>query len=112
MAQKIITLFIDDLDGASDESIRPRKYFDPETGEPLEAEFSDANWDKFLKANRPYTSVARHGSHTPKASKTQGSRRVDTTKIRDWCHENGYDVKNRGRVPADLVAKYQAATGK
>jgi hypothetical protein len=34
---------------------------------------------------------------------------VDTAKVRGWAKENGYDIKDRGRVPADLVAKYQAA---
>jgi hypothetical protein len=37
---------------------------------------------------------------------------LNTTEIRNWARENGYDIKDRGRVPADLVAKYQAATGK
>ncbi len=36
----------------------------------------------------------------------------NTTEIRNWARENGIDIKDRGRVPADVVAKYQAATGK
>ena len=36
---------------------------------------------------------------------------LNTTEIRNWAREQGYDIKDRGRVPADLVAKYQAATG-
>jgi hypothetical protein len=31
--------------------------------------------------------------------------------VRAWARENGYDIKDRGRVPAELVAKYQAAIG-
>jgi uncharacterized coiled-coil protein SlyX len=43
-----------------------------------------------------------------------GGRRasaVDTVAVRAWARENGYEIKDRGRVPADIVAKYQAATG-
>jgi hypothetical protein len=36
---------------------------------------------------------------------------VDTTAVRAWARENGVDIKERGRVPADVVAKYQAAVG-
>jgi hypothetical protein len=31
--------------------------------------------------------------------------------VRAWAQENGYDIKDRGCVPADLAAKYHAATG-
>jgi hypothetical protein len=41
-----------------------------------------------------------------------GNSALNTTEVRSWARENGYDIKDRGRVPADLVAKYQAATGK
>jgi hypothetical protein len=36
---------------------------------------------------------------------------VNTTEIRNWARENGFDIKERGRIPADVVAKYQAAIG-
>jgi hypothetical protein len=39
------------------------------------------------------------------------SSAADTVAVRAWARENGYEIKDRGRVPADLVANYQAATG-
>ena len=30
--------------------------------------------------------------------------------MRGWLRENGYTVKDRGRVPAEFVAAYQART--
>jgi hypothetical protein len=30
--------------------------------------------------------------------------------VRAWARETGHDIKDRGRVPADLIAKYRAAT--
>ena len=37
---------------------------------------------------------------------------LDTTKIREWAKAQGIEVKDRGRVPAELVVKFKAATGK
>jgi hypothetical protein len=35
---------------------------------------------------------------------------VDSTKVREWAKAQGIDVKDRGRVPAELVVKFKAAT--
>jgi hypothetical protein len=32
--------------------------------------------------------------------------------VREWARENDIEVKERGRVPQDIVARYKAATGK
>ena len=37
---------------------------------------------------------------------------IGTTAVRNWVREQGIDIKDRGRVPADIVAKYEAATGR
>jgi hypothetical protein len=39
-----------------------------------------------------------------------GHRRADSTKVREWANAQGIEVKDRGRVPADLVARFKAAT--
>ncbi len=36
----------------------------------------------------------------------------DTTEVREWAKAQGIEVKDRGRVPAELVVKFKAATGK
>jgi Lsr2 len=35
---------------------------------------------------------------------------VSTTQVRDWARQNDIEIKDRGRIPADVVAKFQAAT--
>jgi hypothetical protein len=35
----------------------------------------------------------------------------DTTAVRAWARENGYDVADRGRLPAEILDAYTAATG-
>jgi nucleoid-associated protein Lsr2 len=36
---------------------------------------------------------------------------VDSTEVRDWAKAQGIEVKDRGRIPAELVARFKAATG-
>jgi len=56
---------------------------------------------------------ARAGSSARKP--TGGSRGpvggLNTTDIREWARAQGIEVKDRGRVPAGLVAQFEAATG-
>jgi len=35
---------------------------------------------------------------------------LDTTEVREWAWAQGIEVKDGGWVPADLVAKFKAAT--
>jgi hypothetical protein len=36
---------------------------------------------------------------------------VKATEVREWAKEQGIEVKDRGRVPAELVVKFKAAAG-
>lgn len=35
-----------------------------------------------------------------------------TTEMRAWARSQGIEVKDRGRIPAGIVARYREATGK
>jgi hypothetical protein len=35
---------------------------------------------------------------------------VDSTEVREWAKAQGIEVKDRGRVPAELVVRFKAAT--
>jgi Lsr2 len=37
---------------------------------------------------------------------------LDPTEVREWAKAQGIDVKDRGRVPAELAARFKEATGK
>ena len=37
---------------------------------------------------------------------------LNTTEVREWAKAQGIEVKDRGRVPAELVVKFEAATAK
>jgi Lsr2 len=36
---------------------------------------------------------------------------VDDTEVRERAKAQGIEVKDRGRIPAELVARFKAATG-
>ena len=50
------------------------------------------------------------GSQPAADSKAQPNA-LNTTEVREWAKAQGIDVKDRGRVPAELVVKFKAATG-
>ncbi len=51
------------------------------------------------------------GSRRPARSERRGSASgLNTTEVREWAKAQGIEVKDRGRVPAELVAKFKAAT--
>ena len=110
MAQKIQTLFIDDIDGGEAEGT-VRFALD---GTAYEIDLSGKHSDELHTALRKYVEHARKVGGAARRSSTRGGRKpssVDTVAARTWARENGYDIKDRGRVPADLVAKYQEAVG-
>lgn len=115
MAQKITTLFIDDIDGGAAEGTVRFALDGTEYEIDLNAKHSEelrSALGKYVTHARKVGGVARRGGRAAgRAGRGAGSS-LNTTEIRNWARENGYDIKDRGRVPADLVAKYQAATGK
>lgn len=112
MAQKVQTLFVDDLDGSHAEGT-VRFALD---GAHYEIDLNTAHAQKLRHALAPYaeagrrvTGPARRPARKPGMAVMNG---LNTMEIRGWAKANGLDVKERGRVPADLIAKFRAATGK
>jgi hypothetical protein len=95
MAQKIQTLFIDDIDGGeADGTVR----------------FSLDGTEYEIDLNARHTDELRTTLKSATAGRSgRRASSVDTVVVRAWAREHGYDIKDRGRVPADLVAKYEEA---
>jgi len=109
MAQKIQTLFIDDIGGEAERTVR----FGLD-GTEYEIDLSTKHSDELRAALGTYLAHARKVGGTARRAAGRTGRKAssaDTVAVRAWARENGYDIKDRGRVPADLVAKYQAANG-
>ncbi|HEY1670680.1 MAG TPA: Lsr2 family protein, partial [Trebonia sp.] len=99
MAQKIQTLLIDDLDGG--EAVGTVRF--GLDGADYEIDLSAAHDDELRKALQQYLTHARRTGGTAKGSARarRGSGTVDTARVREWAKEQGIEVKDRGRVPAD-----------
>jgi Lsr2 len=111
VAQKIQTLFIDDLDGSEAEGT-VRFGLD---GTEYEIDLNAAHSQELRKALGQYIEAARRGpgarrpARNGRRASTSG---LDSTQVRDWAKAQGIDVKDRGRIPAELIVKFKAASGK
>jgi hypothetical protein len=58
------------------------------------------------------TFLARDGVKTTRSKPASATaNRERNSRIRDWAKANGYGVKDRGAIPANIVAEYESATG-
>lgn len=111
MAQKVQILFIDDLDGGqADDAVR----FGLD-GTDYEIDLSAKHAQALRTALAPYLSAARRapGSAARQPGRNgrgaAGTGGPNPTAVREWAKSQGIEVKDRGRVPAELVAKFKAA---
>ena len=118
MAQRTIVQLTDDLDGkpipeGKGETIR----FSLDRAD-YEIDLAERNAKALRNDLAKYVSAARRGSGGQRsgASRSRGSRTsagaardYDPKAVRAWAESQGIEVNQRGRVPADLVARFQAA---
>lgn len=113
MAQKVMVSLVDDLDGGSaDETVG----FGLD-GKTYEIDLSSANAGKLREALAEFVAAARRAGsggrgrrRTPggAASSTSADREQNQA-IRDWAREQGMQVSDRGRIPADVAEAYHNA---
>jgi hypothetical protein len=109
MAQKVQTLFIDDLDGSAAEGT---VWFGLD-GVEYEIDLSAEHSQELRDALSRYVGAARRECQRPPRSGRKGSAGgPNPIEVREWAREQGIEVKDRGRVPAELVVKFKAATAR
>jgi hypothetical protein len=109
MAQKIQVLFTDDIDGGEAEGT-VRFAID---GTDYEIDLSAQHGEELRGVFKTYIAHARKisGSARGAGRSARKPNAIDTVAARAWARENGYDIKERGRVAAEVVTKYREATG-
>ncbi|WP_106849826.1 Lsr2 family protein [Blastococcus sp. Marseille-P5729] len=110
MARK--TIVIDDLDGSED----AREVTFSLDGETWRIDLAEHNRQRLRAALGEFieAGVKVGGARLLSTSGRSGaasSSAGETGAIREWARANGYDVNDRGRVPAAIVEAYEAATG-
>jgi hypothetical protein len=111
VAQKVQTVFIDDIDGSPAEGT-VRFGLD---GTEYEIDLNVEHAQQLRDALAAYVRAGRRGSGGSRRPARSGRRAsasgLDTTEVREWAKAQGIEVKDRGRVPVELVVKFKAATG-
>ena len=105
MAQRTQILYVDDIDGSQAEGT-VRFGLD---GTDYEIDLSKKHADQFARQVAPYIAAARKVSSARRAERSPRAGRHDQSDVRAWARGQGLKVSDRGRLPADLLARYQSA---
>ncbi|MFT3661492.1 MAG: Lsr2 family protein [Gordonia sp. (in: high G+C Gram-positive bacteria)] len=108
MAKRTKIQIVDDIDGAElDDYETVRWSLD---GKNLEFDTSPEHAAEFREAVAAYLAASRViGRNTGGRRPAAAATKTDTRAIRAWANENGHTVSDRGRIPADIIAAYEAA---
>lgn len=108
MAKRTQVILEDDIDGGpADKTVAFA--FD---GTSYEIDLSEKNFKSMGDTLAQYVGSARRvGGRTRSRSTGSASGRRDdrSARIREWARSEGHKVSDRGRIPADLAARYDAA---
>lgn len=110
MARKEITQYYDDIDGTplDDDQVNVVRF--GLDGTDYIMDLSSENAEKFREAIAPYLRVARrHVGHRQQRRTTTTARNNRAREIRQWALDQGKNIANRGKIPADVVEAYNLA---
>ena len=107
MATKITVALEDDLEGGpADETMRFAI-----GGTAYEIDLNKKNARAFRKQLAPFIEYARKANRGQRRLRTSSTRQRSGD-IRAWAKQQGIAVSGRGRIPASVVAQYEAATSR
>lgn len=115
MAKKVTVTLVDDFDGAgpADETVE----FSID-GVSYEIDLSAQNAQKLRDLFTPWIEAGRRvgGRRRGRPTAVPNGRgravidREQRAAIREWARNNGHKVSTRGRIPADIIEAFHAAT--
>jgi hypothetical protein len=110
MVQRMITERFDDLDGSPAVETVRFGY----AGREYEIDLSEEHASQLDELLAPYLEHARKvdGVKPRRVRRAEGEKQrrpEELRAIRQWAREQGLQVSDRGRIAADIVAKYDAA---
>lgn len=110
MATRTTVVVTDDFDGSADAETVTFSV----NGQNYEIDLSEPNRQKFTKAVQKYVDAGRkvsaNGRGPGRRPRTTSTRRR-SGEVRAWAKARGYKVSERGRVPASIVAEFEADQG-
>ena len=105
MAKRTEVVLVDDVDGGTAD-LTVQFALD---GSSYEIDLSSQNADRLRNVLAPWIGHARKVGRRPVGRVGGGRARGTATDIRRWAREQGHTISDRGRVPADIRAAYEAA---
>jgi nucleoid-associated protein Lsr2 len=112
MAQKVTVQLVDDLDGTAAEDISTVTF--GLDGATFEIDLTPNNTaklrnhlDDFVNAGHRVGGRVKRGT-SPKAG-APAANREHTKAVRDWAKQNGFELSDRGRIPANVLEAFEAA---
>lgn len=117
MAQRTIIQLTDDLDGKAIPDGKGETIRFSLDRHDYEIDLADKNVKALRDALATYVAAGRRVGSSPRASRQRTSpnsatapgRDYDPKAVRTWAEGQGIEVSQRGRVPAELIAKFQEA---
>ncbi|MPZ96587.1 MAG: Lsr2 family protein [Propionibacteriales bacterium] len=106
MAQRLKVELVDDIDGNdADETVT----FSLD-GVSYEIDLAKKNAAKLRDALALYVGSARKvGGRRRRSASGRARAGTNTAEIREWARSNGFEVSERGRIPADVREAYDKA---
>ncbi|MFC3297830.1 histone-like nucleoid-structuring protein Lsr2 [Clavibacter michiganensis] len=115
MARKVVTTLVDDIDGTQIEEGQGETVPFALDGVNYEIDLTDDNAAKLRTSLEEYVDKGRRvgrattGKGAPRRSAGSAPKQ-DLSAAREWLREHGHKVSERGRISADLLEEYRAAT--
>lgn len=103
MARTIQIILTDDIDGSAD--AQPVSF--GFAGNDYTIDLAPANLAKLEEALAPFIAKAERVGRR-KGKRGAAVAKNDTSAIREWAAANGFEVSDRGRIPAAVLAAYEA----
>ncbi|MBV8993585.1 MAG: Lsr2 family protein [Pseudonocardiales bacterium] len=114
MAQKVITEFIDDIDGSPAE----RTFTFAVDGTNYEIDLSADNIAEFksviggfIESARKIKGSTNSDGRRARSAAAAGGRqsREQIQAVREWARQHGHTISNRGRIPASIQQAFDQA---
>ena len=117
MARRIVHQLVDDIDGTLLEVGEGETVLFSVDGVAYEIDLTDENaaalrgaLDRYIKAARTVSSArATSAASSSGGRKRRRTGQQDYSDVREWAKKNGFQVSDRGRVPASVLEAYEAA---
>ena len=108
MAQKVLITLVDDIDGGE----AAETIIFALDGTNYEIDVNEANAKALRAAVAPFAEKGRKirgGTRRNAPARSTNPSGTDPKQVRAWAKENGIQVPERGRIPAEVQQQYLAA---